>query len=159
MRSAACSACTDRDGHDVVATTYYALYALQHRGQESCGMAVNDDGVIYKRRELGLVNDVFTKDVLDTMPRGQYVHRPLPLCHHGHAPARQCAAVCDSPRKGAHGHGPQRQPDKLRRIARRVRAGGRHLPIHLRYRGHRLYHHQRAADRRQHRTGGGARNG
>ena len=48
---------------DVVGTTYYGLYALQHRGQESCGMAVNDDGVFYKRRELGLVNDVFTKDV------------------------------------------------------------------------------------------------
>ena len=55
----------DRDGHDVVATAYYALYALQHRGQESCGIAVNDGGVIYKRRELGLVNEVFTKDVLD----------------------------------------------------------------------------------------------
>ena len=33
-------------------------------------LAVNDDGVFYKRRELGLVNDVFTKDVLETMPRG-----------------------------------------------------------------------------------------
>ncbi len=55
---------------DVVAATYYGLYALQHRGQESCGMAVNDDGVFYKRRELGLVNEVFTKDVLESMPRG-----------------------------------------------------------------------------------------
>ncbi len=55
---------------DVVATTYYGLYALQHRGQESCGMAVNDDGVFYKRRELGLVNEVFTKETLDAMPRG-----------------------------------------------------------------------------------------
>ena len=59
-----------RSGEDVVPMTYRALYALQHRGQESCGMAVNDDGVFYKRRELGLVNDVFTKDVLETMPRG-----------------------------------------------------------------------------------------
>ena len=75
----------DRGGHDVVATAYYALYALQHRGQESCGIAVNDGGVIYKRRELGLVNEVFTKDVLDAMPRGADVHRPLPLCHHRHA--------------------------------------------------------------------------
>lgn len=55
---------------DVVASAYYGLYALQHRGQESCGIAVNDDGVIVKRRELGLVNEVFTKDVLDSMPRG-----------------------------------------------------------------------------------------
>lgn len=60
-----------RDGElDVVGTTYYGLYALQHRGQESCGMAVNDDGVFYKRRELGLVNEVFTKQVMENMPRG-----------------------------------------------------------------------------------------
>ena len=59
------------ESQDVVAATYYGLYALQHRGQESCGMAVNDGGVIYKRRELGLVNEVFTKEVLETMPRGQ----------------------------------------------------------------------------------------
>ena len=59
------------ESQDVVAATYYGLYALQHRGQESCGMAVNDGGVIYKRRDLGLVNEVFTKDVLENMPRGQ----------------------------------------------------------------------------------------
>ena len=60
-----------RDGElDVVGTAYYGLYALQHRGQESCGMAVNADGVFYKRRELGLVNEVFTKEVLEGMPRG-----------------------------------------------------------------------------------------
>ena len=31
---------------DVASAAYYALFALQHRGQESCGIAVNDDGVI-----------------------------------------------------------------------------------------------------------------
>lgn len=55
---------------DVVTTTYYGLYALQHRGQESCGMAVNDDGVIIKRRDLGLVNEVFTPQVMAGIPRG-----------------------------------------------------------------------------------------
>ncbi len=30
---------------DVAGTAYYGLYALQHRGQESCGIVVNDDGV------------------------------------------------------------------------------------------------------------------
>ncbi len=56
---------------DVVAATYYGLYALQHRGQESCGMAINDCGVITKHRDLGLVNEVFTKDKLELLPKGQ----------------------------------------------------------------------------------------
>ncbi len=56
---------------DVIAATYYGLYALQHRGQESCGMAINDMGVITKHRDIGLVNEVFTKDVLEKLPKGQ----------------------------------------------------------------------------------------
>ena len=39
---------------------YYGLYALQHRGQESCGIVVNDDGVFVSHKDLGLVNDVFS---------------------------------------------------------------------------------------------------
>ena len=54
----------DRAGtEDVAAAAYSALYALQHRGQESCGIAVNDDGVITGHRDLGLVNEVFTPEV------------------------------------------------------------------------------------------------
>lgn len=56
---------------DVVASTFYALYALQHRGQESCGIAVNDDGVLSVRKGVGLVNEVFTPPVLESMPRGR----------------------------------------------------------------------------------------
>lgn len=59
------------DVADIVMDTYYGLYALQHRGQESCGIAVNDDGVISCHKDLGLVNEVFTKDVLSAMPRGK----------------------------------------------------------------------------------------
>ena len=55
----------DRAGtEDVAAAAYSALYALQHRGQESCGIAVNDDGVITGHRDLGLVNEVLTPAVL-----------------------------------------------------------------------------------------------
>ena len=58
----------DRAGtEDVAAATYSALYALQHRGQESCGIAVNDDGVIQGHRDLGLVNEVFTPAVLGSL--------------------------------------------------------------------------------------------
>ncbi len=56
---------------DVALDTYLALYALQHRGQESCGIAVCDDGVIGYHKDLGLVSEVFTKDVLANLGQGQ----------------------------------------------------------------------------------------
>lgn len=49
---------------------YYGLYALQHRGQESCGIVVNDDGVFSTHRDLGEVNHVFTQEVLSRFPKG-----------------------------------------------------------------------------------------
>ncbi|MEG2188004.1 MAG: amidophosphoribosyltransferase, partial [Clostridia bacterium] len=54
----------------VVPAAYHALYALQHRGQESCGIAVNSDGVIDCYKDIGLVNEVFTRPVLDKLPEG-----------------------------------------------------------------------------------------
>lgn len=60
-----------KDGMDVSSSAYYALYALQHRGQESCGIAVNDGGVITKHRDLGLVPEVFTPEVLEKLGQGQ----------------------------------------------------------------------------------------
>ena len=60
-----------RDGLDVASLCYYGLYALQHRGQESSGIAVNDDGVIHCIKGAGLVNEIFNKDVLAGMGRGQ----------------------------------------------------------------------------------------
>ena len=49
---------------------YYGLYALQHRGQESCGIVVNDDGVFASHKDLGLVSEVFSRDVLNQLPWG-----------------------------------------------------------------------------------------
>ena len=49
---------------------YYGLYALQHRGQESCGIVVNDDGVFTTHRDLGKVGDVFTREELGKFPAG-----------------------------------------------------------------------------------------
>ena len=50
--------------------TYYGLYALQHRGQESCGIVVNDDGVFASHKGLSLVSEVFNRDVLEKLPQG-----------------------------------------------------------------------------------------
>ena len=57
-------------GEDVAGMAYYGLYALQHRGQESCGIVVNDDGVFTSHKDLGLVSEVFTADTLSRLPRG-----------------------------------------------------------------------------------------
>lgn len=59
------------DELNVAELCYYGLYALQHRGQDSCGIAVNDGGVIAKYRDLGLVNEVFSRDKLEGLGSGQ----------------------------------------------------------------------------------------
>ena len=58
-----------KGGEGVIAETYHALYALQHRGQESCGMAINKAGVMHCQKDVGLLTDVFTRDVLDNPHR------------------------------------------------------------------------------------------
>lgn len=55
---------------DVAGISYYGLYALQHRGQESCGIVVNDDGVFVSHKDVGLVSEVFSPDILSHMPKG-----------------------------------------------------------------------------------------
>jgi amidophosphoribosyltransferase len=57
-------------GHDVARDTYFGLFALQHRGQESAGIAVSDGMYIHDYREMGLVNQIFTKEIID----GLYGH-------------------------------------------------------------------------------------
>ena len=55
---------------NVASSVYYGLYALQHRGQESCGISVNDDGIFHTHKDSGLVNDVFTSQVLSSLGKG-----------------------------------------------------------------------------------------
>ena len=55
---------------NVAGITYYGLYALQHRGQESCGIVVNDDGMFSSYKDLGLVSDVFSQETLAQLPEG-----------------------------------------------------------------------------------------
>ncbi len=49
---------------DVASEAYMALFSLQHRGQQSCGIAVNDDGVIKSYRDMGLVPETFNPELL-----------------------------------------------------------------------------------------------
>ncbi len=59
------------DPIDAASLCYYGLYALQHRGQESCGIVVNDDGLFVSRKDLGLVGEVFSRETLMSFPRGR----------------------------------------------------------------------------------------
>lgn len=59
-----------RESTDVASISYAALYALQHRGQESCGIVVNDRGIFTHHKDLGLVPEVFGKHQLDKLGQG-----------------------------------------------------------------------------------------
>ncbi len=55
-------------GEDVARATYFALYALQHRGQESAGIAVSDGNELRVFKQMGLLSQIFTEDVLAELP-------------------------------------------------------------------------------------------
>lgn len=55
---------------DVAHSVYLALYALQHRGQEACGIVVNDDGVFSHHKGDGLVHEVFPEERLSALGTG-----------------------------------------------------------------------------------------
>ena len=61
----------DLDGNDIASSVYYGLFSLQHRGQESCGIAVSDTsgpkGVVRSKKGMGLVNEVFDQENLEKL--------------------------------------------------------------------------------------------
>ena len=61
----------DFDGNNVASSIYYGLFALQHRGQESCGIAVSDTegpkGKVSVHKDMGLVNEVFEPETLEKL--------------------------------------------------------------------------------------------
>ena len=61
----------DFDGADVSSMIYYGLFALQHRGQESCGIAVSDTagpkGKVLSAKDMGLLNEAFTPEILEKL--------------------------------------------------------------------------------------------
>ena len=61
----------DFDGGDVASEIYYGLYSLQHRGQESCGIAVSDTNgpskTVMSSKDMGLLNETFTPEILERL--------------------------------------------------------------------------------------------
>jgi amidophosphoribosyltransferase len=83
---------------DVARLTYFALFALQHRGQESAGIAVSEGGRLTVLRDMGLVAQVFNEQQLQALPGevaightrysttgGVHWSNAQPLVHHGRA--------------------------------------------------------------------------
>ena len=53
---------------EVAKLTYFGLYALQHRGQESAGIATLCKGDVYCHKDMGLVSQVFNEDIIEQLP-------------------------------------------------------------------------------------------
>ena len=68
-------------GHDVARLAYFSLYALQHRGQESAGIATCEGGHITTLRDSGLVSQVFDEEKLRAL-EGADGDRPRALLDH-----------------------------------------------------------------------------
>ena len=55
-------------GEDVAKLTYFGLYALQHRGQESAGIATFEGTQVHLHKDMGLVSQVFNESILEQLP-------------------------------------------------------------------------------------------
>ena len=123
-------------GRAVAHLTYDGLYALQHRGQESAGMAVSDGSELLIVKDMGLVSNVFNEYNLGR-PRGLARHRPHPVLHHRLLDVAQRPARLPPGRQHGVRPRPQRQPDQHLGPRRRARHAARH-------RGQRQRRHGRA---------------
>ena len=81
-------------------TVYYGLYALQHRGQEGCGIAVCEDGVITAHKDTGLVGDVFDHLTLSGMPQGNMAVGHVRYSTTGGNERRNCQPIVVNHMKG-----------------------------------------------------------
>ena len=85
---------------DAAGLCYYGLYALQHRGQESCGIVVGADGVFTSRKDLGVVGDVFTPETLASFPKGTIAVAHVRYGTTGGTERRNCQPIEVNHRKG-----------------------------------------------------------
>ena len=81
-------------------TVYYGLFALQHRGQEGCGIAVCEDGVLKAHRDIGLVADVFDPLTLSSLPQGNIAVGHTRYSTTGGNERRNCQPIVVNHQKG-----------------------------------------------------------
>ena len=88
---------------DAARLTYWGLYSLQHRGQESGGIASADGEHVHDIKGMGLVSEIFTDDVLAKLP-GHPRHWSYPLQHHRRLRPAQRSAHLSRVHQGPHRH-------------------------------------------------------
>ena len=115
-------------GEEVAKLTYFGLYALQHRGQESAGIAVSDGNRTLVCKEMGLVSQVFDEPDLNSL-QGLPRRRPLPLLHHRCQRLEERPADVPADRDRRDRARPQRQPDQRRRAAGLAGRARRREPV------------------------------
>ena len=121
--------------HDVARLAYFALYALQHRGQESAGIATCESGHITTQRDLGLVSQVFDERSLRALT-GEMAIGHVRYSTTGRSGWENSQPVYR--RRPPPGRArPQRQPDQRRRALQRAARAGRQVPLDVRLRDHR----------------------
>ena len=120
----------DFDGNDVASEIYYGLFALQHRGQESCGIAVSDTerpkGKVDAYKGMGLCNEVFTPDIVEGL------HGNIGVGHVRYSTAGSNAVRISAAGtelcKRYPGAGPQRKPGQCAGIEKRAGIQRRYFP-------------------------------
>ncbi|MBO5525232.1 MAG: amidophosphoribosyltransferase [Clostridia bacterium] len=88
------------NSYKIAETVYYGLYALQHRGQESCGIVVNDDGVFSSHKDVGLVSEVFDSLSLSSLSEGTIAIGHVRYSTTGTATRNNCQPIQVNHQKG-----------------------------------------------------------
>ncbi|MBR2731065.1 MAG: amidophosphoribosyltransferase [Clostridia bacterium] len=86
---------------DAAALCYYGLYALQHRGQESCGIVAQTAHGFVSHKDLGLVGDVFSQEVLQRFPRAAAAIGHVRYGTTGGSSRRNCQPIAVNHRNGS----------------------------------------------------------
>lgn len=145
---------------DVARLTYFGLRALQHRGQESAGIAVGDGGTVMVRKDLGLLDRVFSNADLSTLS-GQLARGPRALWHRRRQELGSLAAASFHHQQRHYRACSQRHPRQHRRAAPSADRAGRAVPLQFGFRGrdqtHRLLYPAYRPSARGHSQDHGAR--
>ena len=139
---------------NVAGITYYGLYALQHRGQESCGIVVNDDGVFSSYKDLGLVSEVFSKDTLSHLPEGTMAVGHVRYGTTGGTTRNNCQPIEVNHQKGKMALAHNGNLSNALELRDKLELSGATFSYHQRYRNHCLCDYKRKADDTEHRRSG-----